>query len=367
MKAALHTSLGHPLVLVDDVKLREPRAGEVLIQNRFCGVCHSDVSVNDLFELTPMILGHEAAGIVEEIGDGVGSVSKGDSVLMSPIGPCDFCEMCQRGKPTLCIGKEAFMFGTFPDGTTPFTKNGNPVYQGLGVGGFSEYTLLKEESVVRIKNNLPLETVCVIGCAVQTGVGAVLNTAKVHEGATVLVLGLGGVGISVVQGAKIAGASQIIVSDLISERRELSSKFGATDSIDPTEGDVVEMVMEITKGRGVDFAFEAAGSSQLIEVGVNSTCSGGTTILVGAPPVGAELKTSSALHLMLTEKRIIGSLLGSSHPKRDIPLLLNFWENGKLDLENLITQRYPLKEVNNGFDDIRSGIGLRSVIEIHAN
>ena len=365
MKAALHTGIGKPLSLVNDVDLVGPKEGQVLIRTEYCGICHSDVSVLDSLELTPMILGHEAAGVVEEIGEGVTSVTKGDSVLMTPIGPCGNCEMCNLERHTLCERGQTFVFGTFPDGSTPFQRNGSPVYQGLGVGGFAEYTILEERNVVRVEKGIPLETICLIGCGVQTGVGSVLNTAKVAPGSTILVMGLGGVGLSVLQGALIAKAEKVIVSDPVKDRRAKALELGATNVIDPTVDDLINSVMELTTGKGVDYAFDAVGKSELIEVGMTVTRAGGTTIIVGAPPPDDELKFSSALHLMMSEKRLLGSLLGSCNAQVDIPLLIDYWQNGLLDLESMISQTYSLDDINLGITDLRNSTGIRTVVKIH--
>ena len=364
MKAALHTEIGKELSIANDVEVAEPKEGQVLIKTEYCGICHSDVSVLDSLDLTPMILGHEAAGVVEEVGKGVASVAKGDYVLMTPIGPCGTCEMCALNRHTLCERGQTFVFGTFPDGSTPFSRGDTPVYQGLGVGGFAEYTVLEERNVVRVEKGIPLETVCLIGCGVQTGVGSVLNTAKVTPGSTVLVMGLGGVGLSVVQGACIAKAEKIIASDPVGERREKALKLGATSVIDPNNDDLLNAVMELTFGKGVDYAFDAVGSSELIALGLTLSKQGGSTVIVGAPAADEELTFSSALHLMMTEKRLLGSLLGSCNAQKDIPLLIDYWQKGLLDLESMITQTYPLDEINTGIADLRNSTGIRSVIKI---
>lgn len=367
MKAALHTEIGKPLSLVDDVELEGPKDGQVLIKTEYCGICHSDVSVLDSLDLTPMVLGHEAAGVVEEIGKGVTSVSKGDFVLMTPIGPCGNCEMCILERHTLCERGRTFVFGTLPDGSTPFSRNGFPVYQGLGVGGFAEYTVLEERNVIRVEKGIPLETVCLLGCGVQTGVGSVLNTAKVTPGSVVLVMGLGGVGLSVVQGARIAKAKMIIASDPVEERRVKALQLGATNVFDPSDDDLVNAVMELTLGKGVDYAFDAVGNSELITLGLTVNKAGGSTIIVGAPSPEEELKFPSALHLMMSEKRLLGSLLGSCNAQEDIPLLVDFWQKGLLDLETMISHHYLLDEVNEGIENLRNSTGIRSVVKLHAN
>ena len=365
MKAALHAKIGSPLVIETGIEVSGPKEGQILIKTEYCGICHSDLSVMESLDLTPMILGHEAAGIVEAVGKDVASVSVGDSVLMSPIGPCGSCVMCENQRHTLCERGQSFVFGTFPDGTTPFSLNGSPVYQGLGVGGFAEYTVLEERNVVRIENGLPLETLCLLGCGVQTGLGSVLNTAKVTPGSTVLVMGLGGVGLSIVQGARIAQAENIIVSDPVEDRRSKATQLGATNTIDPTSSDLLGEIFELTDGAGVDFSFDAVGNSDLISMGLAANKSGGLTVIVGAPPPEEELKLPSALHLMMTEKRLIGSLLGSCDAQKDIPAFVEYWKNGSLDLESMISHKYTLDEVNSGFDALKESSGVRSVIKIH--
>jgi len=273
--------------------------------------------------------------------------------------------MCTLERHTLCEKGQTFVFGTLPDGSTPFTKDKSPVYQGLGVGGFAEYTVLEERNIVRIEKGIPLETVCLIGCGVQTGVGSVLNTAKVTPGSSVLVMGLGGVGLSVVQGARIAKAERIIASDPVQERRAAALKLGATEIIDPIDNDLINAVMELTLGKGVDYAFDAVGNSELITLGLTVSKPGGSTVIVGAPPPDEELKFPSSLHLMMSEKRLLGSLLGSCNAQVDIPRLIDYWQSGLLDLRNMISQTYSLEEINLGIKDLRDSTGIRTVIKIH--
>ena len=259
MKAALLASPATPLVMAD-VDCVDPGPGQVRVQVTHCGLCHSDLTMIDAPEMmTPIILGHEAAGIVDAVGPGVDTLAEGDHVMLSPFGPCGTCYWCVRGEMTLCASAASMFMGTMPDGSIPFTMDGQPVYRGLGVAGFGQLTLVAETAAVKIDPDVPLEVAAVIGCAIQTGVGAVLNTAKVEEGATVLVMGLGGVGMSVVQGARLAGASRIFASDPVADRRNAAVAFGATDLLDPNETDVVVHVQEATKGIGADYAFDAAG------------------------------------------------------------------------------------------------------------
>ena len=365
MRAALLTASEQPLEIVDDIEIEAPRAGEVIVRVSHCGVCHSDLSnVDGTFPSPlPLVLGHEAAGTVEEVGPGVSTLRAGDRVVLTPTPPCGRCPFCLRGRFSICVNSAAVFTGTFNDGSTRLSRGGATVYRGLGVGAFGELVITQESGAIKVDDDTPLDIACVIGCAIQTGVGAVLNTAKVEPGDTVLVLGLGGVGIAIVQGARIAGASRIIVSDPVSERRDAAAHFGATDAIDPTVDDVVSQVHALT-GIGADFAFEAVGKGALGEAAIWAIRPGGTAVLVGAGPIGDALTIEPAVVFMATERRLMGSFLGSSNSPREIPRLLSLWRAGKLDLEGMVTRRRPLAEVNEAFDDLRAARGLRTVLEL---
>ena len=272
MRAALLEEHGKPLTVADDIEIDQPEAGEVLVRVRYCGLCHSDVSQADgtFPSAVPVILGHEAAGVVEAVGPAVTRVKPGDSVMLTPCPPCGRCYWCLRGEHSICVNSAAITTATFPDGRTRLSRRGEVVYRGVGMGAFAEFVLIQESGAIPIHADTPLEVACVIGCAVQTGVGAVLNTAHVEPGATVLVLGLGGIGQSVVQGARVAGASRIIASDPIAARREAATQLGATDVIDPTADDVAATTRSIT-GVGADYAFECAGFTSLAQVGIAAT------------------------------------------------------------------------------------------------
>ena len=366
MKAAVLTQSNQPLV-IQDIEIEEPRPREVLVQIHHCGICHSDLSIFDLGGAgqLPVILGHEAAGVIESVGLDVTSVTPGDKVLLTPLAPCGHCYWCSRAEPTGCSQAQSFTSGLRPDGTSPFSNNGSCVHRGLGVAGFSEKTIVPESGVVKLASDTPLDIACVIGCAVQTGVGAVLNSAKVEVGSTVLVTGLGGIGISIVQGARIAGAGKIIVSDPVAERREAAIHFGATHSIDPTQDEVVSKVLEETELIGVDYAFEAAGVASLVDTCINASRIGGTTIIVGAD---VSLSTVPILPVAIATmgKKIIGTLLGDCHPQRDIPKFVNLWKSGQLDLEGMISHRVKLSEINSGFENVRKTNGIRTVVQVGA-
>ncbi|HKK50703.1 MAG TPA: alcohol dehydrogenase catalytic domain-containing protein, partial [Myxococcota bacterium] len=282
MRAALLEECQKPLALVDDVEVSEPGPREVVVKVSNCGICHSDLTMvdNPGGSQLPVILGHEAAGVVEAVGPGVTRLARGDSVMLTPLPPCGHCYYCVREQPTLCVDAQGFMTGVRSDGTSPLSRGDELVYRGLGVAGWGEYTVVGENSAVKVPDDTPLEIACVIGCAIQTGVGAVLNTARVEEGATVLVTGLGGIGIAIVQGARLAGASRIIVSDPVAERRDHAANFGATDILDPGQDDVVAKAIELTGGVGVDYAFDGAGLHELVQQCIQASRIGGTTVMV---------------------------------------------------------------------------------------
>jgi S-(hydroxymethyl)glutathione dehydrogenase / alcohol dehydrogenase len=365
MRAAVLETYGQPLQIVDDVEIERPHAGEVQVRVRHCGVCHSDLSIVDgtLPAPIPTVLGHEAAGVVEAVGEGVTMVEPGDHVVLTPCPPCGVCYYCQRGEFSICVNSMGLMTSTLLDGGTRLSRNGSMLFRGLGLGAFGELATAQETAAVRIPADVPLDVACVIGCAVQTGVGAVINTAKVEPGATALVTGLGGVGLSIVQGAVLAGASRIIVSDPVADRREVALGFGATDALDPTTDDVVSAAQDLTDGIGVDYAFEAAGRASLLELAMFATRTGGTTVIVGVPPMDEPFNISPVALFATLEKKLLGSLLGSTNSLRDIPRLVALWQAGRLDLEGLITARRPLADINQALDDLRSTRGIRTVLD----
>ncbi|MED5261671.1 MAG: Zn-dependent alcohol dehydrogenase [Myxococcota bacterium] len=365
MRAALLETAGKPLVIADDIAIEEPGAGQVRVRIKNCGICHSDLSVIDgAFPSTlPVILGHEAAGVVDAVGEGVSLVKAGDRVVMTPVPPCGRCYWCIRGETSLCSEAVGIATNTFPDGTTGLSRDGNIVYRGLNVAAFAEYVVAPETAAVKIPDDVPLEVACVIGCAVQTGVGAVLNTAQVEEGATVLVMGLGGIGLSVVQGARLAGASRILASDPVAERREAAKQFGATDLLDPGQENIVLRTHEIT-GVGADYAFETAGVASLVSEGFSATRNGGTVVCVGAPPMDQGIEITPAALFTVSGKSLMGCVLGSVNSLHEIPRMIALWQAGRLDLEGLITARRPLDEINEALDDLRASRGIRTVLSI---
>jgi S-(hydroxymethyl)glutathione dehydrogenase / alcohol dehydrogenase len=365
MRAALLETAGAPLVVRDDVSIADPRPGQVRVAVRHCGVCHSDLSIVDgVFPApTPIVLGHEAAGVVDAVGSDVEGLAPGDHVVLTPVPPCGTCYWCVRGEPGVCVNASMITTNTFRDGTTGLTRGDQMVFRGIGLGAFAEYVLVPAAGAIRIASDVPLDVACVIGCAVQTGVGAVLNTARVEPGASVLVMGLGGIGLSIVQGARIAGAARIIAADPIAARREAARRLGATDLLDPARDDVVQEAFART-GVGVDYAFDAVGRASLVQAGLAATRNGGVTVAVGAMPMDEAITIAPGALFTISEKKLLGCTLGSCHAVRDIPRLIALWQAGRLDLAALVTARRPLGEINDAMDDLRAGRGIRTTLTI---
>ncbi len=366
MRAAVLEAVGQPLVVADDVEIAPPQPDQVKVKVSHCGVCHSDLSIaRGAFPApVPIVLGHEAAGVVEEVGSHVKGLAPGDSVVLTPCPPCGTCYWCVRDEASHCVNTAGIGTNAFPDGSTGLSRGGQVLWRGVNLAAFSDYVVLPETGAVKIPAEVPREVGCVIGCAVQTGVGAVLNTARVVEGATVLVMGLGGIGLSTVQGARLAGAARIVASDPVAERRDVAKALGATDLIDPAQENVVERAREITGGVGVDYAFETAGVAALIQDGVLAARNGGTIVCVGAPPLSESIELGPAAAFVISGKRVLGTVLGGSHSLREIPRLVSLWQSGRLDLETLVTSRRPLEEINQAMDDLKASRGIRNVIEL---
>jgi Zn-dependent alcohol dehydrogenase len=364
MRAALLQEPGKPLE-IQEIEIADPGPGEVKVAVKHCGCCHSDLSIIDgsFPAPLPIVLGHEASGVVEEVGAGVTNLVPGDHVVLTPVPPCGTCYWCVRGEASSCVNSISIMTNQFPDGGTRLSRGDEVVYRGVGVGAFAEYVITQSTGAVKVPKEIPLDVACVVGCAVQTGVGAVLNTAQVEEGATVLVMGLGGIGLAVVQGARLAGASRIIVSDPVSARREVAGALGATDFIDPAQEDVVAKSRELTEV-GVDYAFEAAGRAELVSAGVNAARNRGTIVCVGAPPVSESINIAPAALFVISEKKVMGTTLGSSNSLHEIPRLIRLYQAGRLDLDALITARRPLDEINDAMDDLAASRGIRTVLDI---
>lgn len=365
MRAAVLEAPGSPMK-IDEVDIIDPGAGQIRVAVQYCGCCHSDLSIAEgsFPAPVPIVLGHEAAGVVDAVGAGVEHLAPGDHVVLTPVPPCGTCYWCVRGEASSCVNSTAIMTNQLPDGHTGLSRGGQVVYRGVGLGAFAEYVITPSTGAVKIPDEVPLDVACVVGCAVQTGVGAVLNTARVVEGATVLVLGLGGIGLSVVQGARLAAASRIIVSDPVAQRREVAGALGATDFIDPTRDDVVARAQALTGGIGVDYAFECAGRGELITTGVLATRNRGTTVCVGAPPITDSVTVAPASLFVVSERKLMGTLLGSCNSLLEIPRLIGLYQAGRLDLEALITARRPLEEINEAMADLAASRGIRTVLSI---
>jgi Zn-dependent alcohol dehydrogenase len=365
MRAAVLEEPGKPIRIRDDVEIDPPGHDQVCVRVGACGICHSDLSIVDgaFPSPLPIVLGHEAAGVVERVGAGVTGLAPGDHVVLTPVPPCGTCYWCVRSEPGCCVNTAGLLTSSFPDGRTGLRRGDTTVHRGVNMAGFAEKVLVPATGAVKVPADLPLDVLCVIGCAVQTGVGAVLNTARVHPGATVLIMGLGGIGLAAVQGARIAGAARIIASDPVAARREVAGRFGATDLIDPTTEDVVQRTHART-GVGADFAFETAGRGALVQTGLFATRPGGTTVCVGAPPVTEGIEFAPAAVFVIQEKKLLGCTLGSSNSVRDIPRLVALWQAGRLDLESMITARRPLAEIEQGLADLRASRGIRTVLKV---
>ncbi|HQF03891.1 MAG TPA: zinc-binding dehydrogenase [Phycicoccus sp.] len=351
-----------PLV-VEELTLAVPGPGEVLVRVGAAGVCHSDLSVVDGVRPrpVPMVLGHEAAGVVEEVGAGVAHVAAGDHVVFAFVPSCGDCVPCLSGRPALCErGAVTNTAGTLLAGTRPFTRaDGSPVNQHLGVSAFAERTVAAAASVVKVPSDLPLDQAALFGCALLTGVGAVLNTAKVAPGSTALIVGLGGVGLASVMGARLAGCTQVIAVDTDKGKFDLAEQVGATAVI---TGDAyaVERVREITGG-GVDYAFEAAGHPSALATAYAATGRGGTTVGIGLPHPTARFELP-ALSLVAEERRLVGSYMGSAVPRRDIPRYVELFREGRLPVDKLAGGTWRLDQVNEAMDALAGGAVARQLL-----
>jgi S-(hydroxymethyl)glutathione dehydrogenase / alcohol dehydrogenase len=366
MRAAVFEAIGQAIKIYDDVDIIEPRAGEVRVRVKYCSVCHSDLSMVDgaLPAFGHVILGHEASGVVETLGPGVTRLQVGDHVVLTPVPPCGTCYFCVRGETTLCSNNTSLWSSALADGNTGLSRNGEVIYRGLGVGAFAEYVITPVNGAIKISPDVPLELACLMGCALQTGIGSVLNTAKVETGATVVIMGLGGVGIAAVQGAKLAGASIILASDPVAERRESALSFGATHVIDPLHEDLRQRCLALTDNIGMDYAFETAGIAKLVETGIAVTRSGGTTVCVGAPSLDQGIEINPLLLFSSCEKKLCGCLMGSCNSLHEIPRLVGLWKSNKLDLAGMVSRTRPLSEINEALADLKSGKGIRTVLTI---
>jgi alcohol dehydrogenase len=351
-----------PLAIVD-LDLAPPGRGEVLIRIKAAGLCHSDLSVIDGSRPRPMpmALGHEAAGVVEALGEGVGDLAVGDHVVLVFVPSCGRCGPCAAGRPALCEpGARANGAGTLLSGERRLTISGEPVNHHLGVSAFAGHAVVARESCVRVDPDLPLELAALFGCAVLTGVGAVVNTARVEPGASVAVVGLGGVGLSAVLGARVAGARQIIAVDLSDEKLAFARALGATHVVDAGAKDALETIRRLSGG-GVEIAFDMAGAVPALELAYAATARGGMTVTAGLPHPDKRLSLAPVT-LVAEERTLKGSYIGSAAPLRDVPRYIALFQAGKLPVDALLTHRLKLDDINEGFDRLREGIGVRQVV-----
>jgi Zn-dependent alcohol dehydrogenase len=353
-----------PLV-IDDLTLAEPGPGEVLVEVAGAGLCHSDLSVVDGSRprKMPMVMGHEASGIVREVGSEVRDFSPGDHVVFSFVPVCGHCLYCASGRGALCEpGANANIAGTLLSGARRFTNTRSQMCNHhLGVSGFSQFTVAAQESLVKIDASVPLAEAALFGCAVMTGVGAVIHTARVTAGSSVAVFGMGGVGLSAIMGARAIGAYPIVAVDLIDDKLSLAREVGATHTVNAAQDDPVATIRELTHG-GVNYAFESVGSESVLVQAYESTLRGGTTITVGLPAPG-KMFSIPAVGITLEERTIKGSYMGSSVPRRDIPRYIGMYQAGILPVQKLYTHTLRLEEINAGFDRLAQGKAVRQIID----
>jgi Zn-dependent alcohol dehydrogenase len=362
-ESAVLESPGKPLAL-GEVHLEAARAGEVKVEIGATGVCHSDISVytEQLPHPLPVVLGHEGAGIVVEVGEGVTDVAVGDRVVLSWLAQCGECFFCVNGQPQLCeTAGVAFAKGALLDGTTRYSRAGEQVFQMAGLGTFSRHCVVPARSAIKIPDSIPLTSAALIGCGVLTGWGAAVNTADINVGDSVAVLGCGGVGLNAVQGARMAGASTVVAVDVHEERLALAERLGATHVLAPTDT-IAKDVWSLVGRRGVDVTLEVAGRQETIRDAVKMTRRGGQVILVGAGADDVHVSVPAFTGMVMTEKVIRGSLYGSSDVKRDVPRLVTLYENGLLQLDELVTEVFPFDKVNDAVDYCASERGARAVM-----
>jgi len=356
MKAAVLWELNKDLEVRNDVGLTDLGPGEVHLKVVSSGVCHSDVSAQNgtIPSGTPCVLGHEGAGIVLEVGAGVTDLKAGDHAILSFVPACRMCKNCLRGQSNLCEGMIAMAI------TPHFVIKGQKVSGMTGCGTFAEEMILPQGAVIKVDPTVPLNVVSLIGCGVTTGVGAAINTAKITPGSSVLVIGCGGVGISAIQGARIAGAAEIVAVDTLPRKLEMAKRFGATHGVTPDELEGAKL--EVTGGEGFDYALECVGHPQTIRGAYDAIRRGGTAVVVGVGRMEQKIEFS-AFELFYAEKTLKGSMYGSANVRVDFPRLLRLWKQGKLDLEGMISRRIALEDVNEAFRAMQAGEVIRSVID----
>jgi S-(hydroxymethyl)glutathione dehydrogenase/alcohol dehydrogenase len=365
VRAAVAHKAGAPLT-IETVQLQGPKAGEVLVEIKATGICHTDEftrSGADPEGLFPAILGHEGAGIVVDVGPGVASLKKGDHVIPLYTPECRQCKSCLSGKTNLCTAIRATQGkGLMPDGTSRFSLGGKQVYHYMGCSTFANYTVLPEIALAKIREDAPFDKVCYIGCGVTTGIGAVINTAKVEPGANVVVFGLGGIGLNVVQGARLVGANKIIGVDLNPARKALGEKFGMTHFVNPKEvgGDLVAHLVELTGG-GADYSFECIGNVDVMRQALECCHRGwGVSVIIGVAGSGQEIKTRP--FQLVTGRVWKGTAFGGAKGRRDVPKIVDWYMEGKINIDDLITHKLKLQDINEGFDLMHAGRSIRAVV-----
>ncbi len=363
INAAILWEQGAPLS-VESAELEAPRAGEVLVEVKAAGVCHSDLhpARGDWPTRTPLVLGHEGAGVVREVGEGVTGVGVDDHVVFCWAPPCGVCPPCLEGRPVLCDRLERTTYrNRLPSGGTRLRARGQDVAHYNGTACFADYTVVAEEGVIRVDEDVPFEALATLGCAVITGVGAVLNAARVKAGARVVVIGAGGVGLNVVQGARLAGCEIIIAVDTRSKPLQLARTFGATHAVEASVETIMEQVRELTDGRGADYVFDTVGAPATLTQALSFARKGGSIIVTGL----SRTDTVASIPLfpfVMQEKRLTGSLYGSGQPSQDVPRLVALYREGKLKLDELATRTYRLEGVNDALDALTNGEGARGII-----
>ncbi len=365
VRAAVAHKAGAPLT-IETVQLQGPKAGEVLVEIKATGICHTDEftrSGADPEGLFPAILGHEGAGIVVDVGPGVTSVRKGDHVIPLYTPECRQCKSCLSRKTNLCTAIRATQGkGLMPDGTSRFSLGGKPVHHYMGCSTFANYTVLPEIALAKIREDAPFDKVCYIGCGVTTGIGAVINTAKVEAGANVVVFGLGGIGLNVVQGARLVGANMIVGVDLNPARKALAEKFGLTHFVNPKEvkGDLVAHLVELTGG-GADYSFECIGNVDVMRQALECCHRGwGVSVIIGVAGAGQEIKTRP--FQLVTGRVWKGTAFGGARGRSDVPRIVDWYMEKKINIDDLITHKLKLADINQGFDLMHEGKSIRSVV-----
>jgi S-(hydroxymethyl)glutathione dehydrogenase/alcohol dehydrogenase len=363
VRAVVFTGAGQD-VEVAELELDDPRAGEVEVAIAAAGVCGSDLHVvrGEWDVPMPVVLGHEGAGVVTRVGEGVTSLQEGDHVVLSWVPQCGRCRQCEAGRPWQCelVATVVAPGGVLHDGTSRWRRDGESLHHYLGVSSFAERVVVPESGAVRVRPDAPLDLVAVVGCAVATGVGAVLNTAQVEPGATVAVIGCGGVGLSVIQGARIAGAARIVACDINADKLAVALRVGATETVDASQGDPVAALREAVP-EGLDYVFDAIGRIETTEQAIAALGLGGAAVIVGLPPTGMTARFDP-LALAEANQRILGSNYGSVDPQRDIPRLVDLYMDGELDLDALVSGRRPLHEAAQALDDLAAGRSLRTLL-----